>query len=405
MAAAKTRSRLASGWVRSIRRHLKKATPNTAAGSIRDRIDAAGGSLPWAEVMRIALYEPGAGYYRRGVRRIGRGGDFYTAVSVGPAFGELLGLFVERAWRAAGSPREFAIIEQGAHDGTLATDILRGLQHNAPELYRAVHYVIIEPDAAHRATQRETPGVLAEKLSHADHPAALVDVPAGAVFLCNELPDAMPVHRVRFTGGRWSESHVRVAESGGLEFFPAAPSSARLAGELSKIPGAPPEGFVTEVNLAMLDWIRALAAARFNGPVLILDYGHGAEDCFSPAHAGGSLRRYRGHHSDDRVLEDLGECDLTAHVNFTRLAREALDCGMQIVEFIEQGRFLTRLLAESATAGHARRDAAWLRQFQSLTHPGIMGRVFHALVLGKHIDPAGLATPEMTGAARRRLGL
>jgi len=381
------------------------ATPNTAAGIIRDRINAAGGSLPWAEVMRMALYQPGAGYYRRGVRRVGRGGDFYTSVSVGPAFGELLGLFVERAWRAAGSPREFAIIEQGAHDGTLAADILRGLQRNAPELYPAVRYVIIEPDADHRATQRETLGDLAGKLSHAEHPAAPAAARENAVFLCNELPDAMPVHRVRFAGGSWSEFHVRATESAGFEFFSAAPSSARLAGELSTIPGPLPEGFITEVNLAMLDWMRAVAAAPFSGPVLILDYGHNDEDYYSRDRAGGSLRRYRGHQSDDRVLEDLGECDLTAHVNFTRLAREALDCGMQIIEFIEQGRFLTRLLAESAPAGRAPRDAAWLRQFQSLTHPGIMGRAFHALVLGKHIDPASLATPGMTGAARRRLGL
>lgn len=396
---------MASARVRSITRHLKTATPNTAAAIIRDRIRAAGGSLPWAEVMRIALYEPGAGYYRRGVRRIGRGGDFYTSVSVGPAFGELLGLFVERAWRAAGSPGKFAIIEQGAHDGTLARDILGGLQRGAPELCRGVTYVIVEPDAAHRAAQRETLGDLAGKLSHADHPAALADLPANAVFLCNELPDAMPVHRVQFTSGSWRELHVRAAESGGLEFFPAAPPSARLAGELPKFPGEPPEGFITEVNLEMLDWMRALAAARFSGPVLILDYGHGAEDSFVQHPAGGSLRRYRGHRSDERVLEDLGECDLTAHVNFTRLAQEALECGMELVEFIEQGRFLSRLLAESEPAAHAMRDAAWLRQFQTLTHPGIMGRAFHALVLGKDMGPAGRAAPETTRAARRRLGL
>lgn len=354
--------------------------------------------------MRIALHEPGAGYYRRGVRCIGRGGDFYTSVSVGPAFGELLGLFVERAWRAAGSPPDFAIIEQGAHDGTLASDILRGLQQNAPALHTAARYVIVEPDAAHRAAQRETLGALSRKLSHADDPAALADLPADAVFLCNELPDAMPVHRVQFQDGIWTEHHVRVAESGGLEFFSAPPSSQRLAVELARIAGAPPEGFITEVNLDMLDWIRALDAASFSGPVLILDYGHAADDWFSPARAGGSLRRYRAHRSDDRVLEDLGECDLTAHVNFTRLAQEAVDCGMEVIEFIEQGRFLTRLLAGKAPAGDAKPDAAWLRQFQSLTHPGIMGRAFHALVLGKNVEPAGLVTPGMRDAALRRLG-
>jgi SAM-dependent MidA family methyltransferase len=380
------------------------ATANTAPGIIRDRIRAAGGALPWAEVMRLALYEPGAGYYRRGVRRIGRGGDFYTSVSVGPVFGELLGVFAARVWRALGEPDPFTLIEQGAHDGTLAADVLGALERDEPSLFTAVRYQIVEPDETHRAAQRATLGALARKLSHAEELGALAETPEHAVFLCNELPDAMPVHRVRFSEGRWHEMHVRAADDGGFEFVPGKLSSPRLVAELGK-PGAPiPDGFTTEINLAMLDWIGELAAARFRGAVLVLDYGHPAEDSFSPERGAGSLRRYRAHRSDDRVLEDLGECDLTAHVNFTRLAQAAEDGGLEVVEFIEQGRFLTRLLAESAAGRGVARDAAWLRQFHSLTHPGIMGRSFQALVLGKGVAPGKLGTPETRAAARRRLG-
>ncbi len=379
------------------------ATANTATDIIRDRINAAGGSLSWAEVMQIALYEPGAGYYRRGVRRIGRSGDFYTSVSTGPVFGELLGSFIEQAWRATGAPLDFAIIEQGANDGTLAVDILRELQRMSPELFANVQYMIVEPDDAHRVTQRETLGIFANKLSHVDNPAALAEAPEHAVFLCNELPDAMPVHRVQFTGGGWREMHVRVTQSGRLEFFPGPLSSTQLADELFHIRFALPEGFITEVNLAMLDWLRKLAAAHFRGPILIFDYGHSAEDYFAPERRDGSLRRYQAHQTDDRVLENLGECDLTTHVNFTRLAQQALDCGLEISEFIEQGRFLTRLLAGSKSSSDAPRSAVWQRQFHSLTHPGIMGRVFQALVLDKKPGAANPATQNM--AARRRLGL
>ncbi len=379
------------------------ATANSAPGLIRDRIRAAGGALPWAEVMRLALYEPGLGYYRQGVRRIGRGGDFHTSVSVGPAFGELLGLFVARVWRALGEPEEFAIIEQGAHDGTLASDVLRGLERDEPGLFAGVRYWIVEPDETHRAAQRATLGGLGRKLSHVDELRGLADAPSHAVFLCNELPDAMPVHQVEFTGDRWREMQVRGVDGGGFEFVRGELSSARLAGELERAGGAFPEGFKTEINLAMLDWIWELAGARFCGAVLILDYGHSAEEYFSQERGAGSLRRYRAHRSDDRVLEDLGACDLTAHVNFTRLAQEALESGMEVVDFIEQGRFLTRLFADSASSRGVPRDAAWLRQFHSLTHPGIMGRAFQALVLGKGVDVYGIVAPEVTTAARRRL--
>lgn len=381
------------------------ANANTAESIIRDRIHAAGGSLTWAEVMQIALYEPGAGYYRRGVRRIGRQGDFYTSVSVGPVFGELLGHFVEQAWRAAGAPQDFAIIEQGAHDGTLASDILRGLQSKCQELFTAVRYFIVEPDEAHRTAQKMKLGPLADKLSHADKPAGLADLPVHAALLCNELPDAMPVHRAKFTDVGWKEMFVRIASSGGFEFFPGPLSSGRLADELAKNHLSPAAGYITEVNLAMLDWLIELAALPFRGPVLILDYGHNEEEYFAPERRNGSLRRYQDHQSDDRVLESLGKCDLTSHVNFTRLARQALACGLEINDFIEQGRFLTRLFAESDPSSRTPRDAGWLRQFHSLTHPGIMGRTFHALLLGKKTGNDGSISEKMSAAARQRLGL
>src|SRR3954471_10890739 len=102
--------------------------------------------LPWVEVMRLALYEPGLGYYRRGVRRIGRQGDFFTSVSVGPLFGKLLAEFAHQTWAGMGKPGTFTIIEQGAHDGTVARDVLAGCRDTSAELFRAVWYVIIEPD-------------------------------------------------------------------------------------------------------------------------------------------------------------------------------------------------------------------------------------------------------------------
>ncbi len=381
------------------------ATANTAADIIRDRISTAGGSLSWAEVMQIALYEPGAGYYRRAVRHIGRSGDFYTSVSVGPVFGQLLSLFIEQAWLAAGAPQGFAIIEQGAHDGTLAADILSEMQRKLPVLFDTVRYFIIEPDEAHRAAQKETLGIFANKLSHVDNPSALAKAPEHAVFLCNELPDAMPVHRVQFIDGCWKELLVRVASAGGFEFYPGPQSSTRLADELSKINMELPDEFVTEVNLAMLDWMQTLVTARFHGPILILDYGHPAEEYFATERRAGSLRRYKEHQSDDHVLENLGECDLTTHVNFTRLALQALDCGLEISDFIEQGRFLTRLFAESELSSQIPRDAGWLRQFHSLTHPSIMGRAFHALVLGKGMSAAKSITEKTSANACQRLGL
>ena len=80
--------------------------------------------------MAAALYDPELGYYARGTRQVGRGGDFFTSVSVGPLFGNCSPGGFSGDWRESGKPAPWRIIECGAHDGTLAADVLG----RAPEL-------------------------------------------------------------------------------------------------------------------------------------------------------------------------------------------------------------------------------------------------------------------------------
>lgn len=367
---------------------------------VRARIHAAGGRLPWAEVMRLALYEPSLGYYRCGVRRIGRGGDFFTSVSVGPVFGELLAVFIAQVWRALGEPSDFAIIEQGAHDGQLACDMLDALQRRHPDVFRSLRLMIIEPDAPLREAQCKTLNAYASRVVHSTGWGSLTDIPEKSVFICNELPDAMPVHLVQHNADGWSELHVQSDAAAGFAFVPAPLSSKQLTEECDRLGDDFPDGQIVEINLDMLEWVRQISCSV----ALILDYGLPAKELFFPERINGTLRRYRGHQCDDRVLEELGECDLTAHVNFTRLAQEAEDAGFAVEKFIEQGRFLTRLGAHLLSDASCKPDAVWLRQFQTLTHPGMMGRAFHALVLTKNAD-RGMTHKEPRDAARQRLGL
>jgi len=130
-----------------------------------------------------------------------------------------------------------------------------------------------------------------------------------------------------------------------------------------------------------------------------------ARECYSESRNQGTLRRYHRHRSDDRVLESLGECDLTTHVNFTRLAHEAQACGLDLLEFIEQGRFLTKLATGKLKNASGQLKPDWIRQFQTLTHPNHLGMSFHAMVLGKGVGNTADSTPETRAAAKHRLGL
>ncbi|MEZ5384711.1 MAG: SAM-dependent methyltransferase [Prosthecobacter sp.] len=339
---------------------------------LRERISTApGGRLPFAEVMETALYHPEHGYYGTGPRRIGRQGDFFTSVSVGPLFGRLLAMRAVQEWQELGKPADFTIIEQGAHDGQLAEDVIAALGDES------LSYLIVEPNPRYREAQARR---LGDRVQWVEGLAELRPGPRHAFFLCNELPDAFPVHLVRWNGELWRELHVDEA----LQFVEADPSCAELAAEVARLPRDLAPGHTMEINLAMLAWVRDLAQAAFRGAVFIADYGLDAEEFHADSRAGGTLRRYRGHQMDDRVLEDLGECDLTSHIDFTRLIEEATRHGLTQREYDLQGRFLGRVAMPWLKSLEGRPpDAAAMRQFQSLTHPAFMGRSFRCLVLGK----------------------
>lgn len=318
--------------------------------------------------MEMALYHPQHGYYGPGPRRIGRNGDFFTSVSTGPLFGRLLALLARRVWEKLGCPADFTLIEQGAHDGQLAEDILAAID------IPGAHYAIVEPNPNYRTAQRSRLG------NRVDWMDSITEAPEHAVYLCNELPDAFPVHLVRWDGLTWQELHVNAA----LELVPTAPGSPELVAEIQDLPRDLSPGHTIEISIAILDWMREIAKAPFRGAVFIADYGLDAEELL--VRPEGTLRRYRNHQTDDRVFEDLGESDLTTHVNFTRLIAEAQACGLKVADYDHQGRFLTRLAAPwLRTLEGNGFDAATLRQFQSLTHPAILGRSFRCLLLEKDV--------------------
>ena len=344
--------------------------------NLREKLAATpSGRLPFAQVMDLALYHPEHGYYGAGPRKIGRQGDFFTSVSIGPLFGKLLAMYAVQEWQALGEPEDFTLIEQGAHDGQLAEDVLSALGG------KPLRYLIVEPNPKYREAQAKR---LADQVQWVESLEELKDGPKHGFFLCNELPDAFPVHLVRWNGERWEELFVETDGTEDFRFIPGDCSCEELVEEVRHLPHDLETGHTLEMNLAVLAWIRNLAQTAFRGSIFIADYGLDAEEFFADSRADGTIRRYRQHQMDGHVLTDLGECDLTSHVNFTRLIDEAVRQGLTQREYDLQGRLLGRMATAWIQSLEGRPpDAATMRQFNSLTHPALMGRSFRCLVLEK----------------------
>ncbi|MCC6231271.1 MAG: SAM-dependent methyltransferase [Verrucomicrobiales bacterium] len=348
------------------------------------------GPMTLARFMELALYAPGVGYYERPECVVGRVGDFYTSVSVGPMFGFLIASRVA-AWTPGWERIE--VLEAGAHDGRLAADILSALAEHHPACFERVTYHLLEPSPVRRERQRAMLAAYANRVVwHEGWEASTV--PAGGVLVANELLDAFPVHRYGWSASerRWYECGVGLSGEQ-LEWCRLPTGPEFEVPELAEIEPWLRDGWICEQSPAAAAWWRQACRRWRRGWMVTFDYGHEQRWGWRPERPEGSLRAYSAHRVSDRVLADPGGQDLTAHVNFGDLVRVAEQEGWRVETHEPQGRVLTRWAAEILAGGGD--GAAWIqshaRQLQTLTHPTHLGQAFRALVQSKGTNPGDAA--------------
>jgi SAM-dependent MidA family methyltransferase len=358
----------------------RAAATHSLTSILRQRI-AAEGPLCFAGFMAAALYHPEFGYYARGLRQVGRAGDFFTSVSVGPLFGELLARRFLREWSEAGEPVRWRIIECGAHDGTLAADVLAALRRLSTPAFEALEYAIAEPLPVLRQAQGETLRMVAERVRHVSDAGELAADPLPGIAFGNEVLDALPCHLVVWHDGRWHERRVALDEAQGFAWQTVEINDARLLAALAALGGGFPEGFRSELRTGYHDFLAPLASALSSGLMLWLDYGFERVDYYHPARREGTLRTFSRHRAGDDPLVGPGELDLTAHVDFTAVAAAAQALGWQQAAFRSQGAWLMETARDWLLEMEGKPRPGALRQFQTLTHPAQLGGSFHALEL------------------------
>jgi len=343
------------------------------------------GPLPFPSYMGLALYHPEHGYYAQGPGRTGRAGDFYTSVSVGAVFGELMaGQFCE-VWEQLGKPAPFAVLERGASDGAFARDVLTWTARERPDFHAALVYKIDEPLPALARAQRERLAEFGDKVQWG------FGEPAVGVFFANELLDAVPFRRVRWHGREWRELCVGLDEADSFTWVEQELRDYASRRYLAELGDAFPDGYTTEIAPAVATEVWLAGAALREGAVLLCDYGYERAAYYEASRRTGTLRCYRAHRAHEDPFEAPGATDITAHVDWTHAVQRIGAAGCEVLALLDQGHFLTGA-AERTLRGMEGRapDAAaakWLRQFQTLTHPGHLGARFQVLVLGKGLPP------------------
>ena len=354
------------------------------------------GPVTFAWFMEQALYHPEFGYYSAGQAEIGRRGDYFTNVSVGPLFGRLLaGQFAEM-WETLGRPGDFTIVEQGAHHGDFARDVLNAAGEQAPEFFAGLRYCIIEPFPILQQRQAEALRDLGGKVAWEKSLADLE--PFCGVHFSNELIDAMPVHLIRreTDSEEWQERCV--AESGDGFAFVARPiADENLRRQVGRIPPDLPSPYETEINLAALEWIETVARKLARGFVLAVDYGYARDQFYAPERTSGTWQCYAEHRRGSSPLDGIGHTDITAHVEWTSVAERAMECDLTLAGFTDQHHFITGVLSQRTPHESER------RALQTLLHPELLGTRFQYLALAKNVPATPLSGFSFARDARKAL--
>ena len=353
-------------------------------------IGEAGGWLGFDAFMALALYQPGLGYYAHDSQKFGHmpagartidgaqtgGSDFVTAPELSPHFGRTLARQVAEALQATGTDE---VWEFGAGSGALAQQVLDALGD------QVVRYTIVDLSGCLRERQRTRLAAHAGKV----HWATELPARMRGVVLGNEVLDAMPLKLLARLNGVWHERGVAMHAGR----FAYADQSTELRPPL-EVEGN--HDYVTEIHPQAEGFVGTLADRLEAGAVFLLDYGFPEHEYYHPQRSMGTVMCHRAHLADGDALADVGEKDITAHVNFTGIALAGQDAGLEVLGYTSQGRFLLNggLLDGLQDASLAERAMA-----QKLVNEHEMGELFKVIAFGAKGQPVW--TPQGFAAGDR----
>jgi SAM-dependent MidA family methyltransferase len=288
-------------------------------------------------------------------------------VSVGPLFGQLLASQFFEIWERLGKVNDFVIVEQGAHDGQFARDVLEFAQKRLPELFDALHYRILEPFPILEERQRQTLEAFRDKVDWRSSPE-----PFTGVHFSNELLDAIPVRLIR------DGTEKLVGLDGDKFVFVERPVDK------------------TMFNQAALEFIDEIATNLQRGYVIAIDYGFLDEEFQR------TVQVRARHRNLDSPFDQIGDADITMSVHWRSFVERAQANGLRVAGFADQHHFLTGIIStwpdllqarswnstvSSRRVQLAAADRKTKRALQTLLHPEMLGRAFQVIALEKNLDP------------------
>ena len=337
------------------------------------------GWISFDRFMELALYDPEFGYYTGSLRKFGEKGDFVTASEISSFFAKTLSIQFKEIFRSL----DKNIIEIGAGSGKFALEVIQSLDSENID-----HYFILEISHSLRKHQydlliKHLPPHLFSKVLWID------EIPQeyrGIVF-CNELLDALPVDLIKKVSGVYCQKGVGLEND--LFIWKDKPIIDLTIYDHINLESLP-DDYLIEDAIHIKSWINKINESIAKGVVIIIDYGFNHSEYFHEQRSQGTLMCHFKHHAHDNPLIQVGIQDITSHVNFSYVAREASNIGLNINGFISQANFLINCgILELLEKVNIEDSALYMKsvsEIQKLLSPSEMGDLFKVMIIEKSMD-------------------
>jgi len=310
---------------------------DTLNQQVIEAVQQSGGWLPFDTYMNMALFEPKLGYYES--RQVfGAQGDFITGIDLGPWLGLGFADLMLWGWEQLGQPKDWVLLEQGGGSGRLLAQVV---QHLKAFDIHPPQCIAVERSDYMRQRQAE---LYQEKNMQVQIVASLDEVATElpVLLMCNELVDAFPVKSFVYRQGQYRERGVAY-QDGAWQWQEASEAMMSSPDIDADIQDSWDDGYTSEYNPMLTAWQREVARVVGEGFVFCVDYGYAQCEYYRSTRQEGTLMGHQGHQVlDDVLTAEVGSCDITAHVDFTTLARAGEAYGLHASSFITQGGWLAQ---------------------------------------------------------------
>lgn len=293
---------------------------------ISDHI-AINGPISFDLFMELALYSD-EGYYS-GKNKIGITGDYYTSPTLHPIFSAFISTQINYLWEYLGKPYPFNVVELGCGSGVLSKDIVSSFDSVNNGIQDALRYIAVD---------RISPNLTLDKVEfiQSDCPPRVGGV---GIVVANELFDAFPVKRFEIISGVPQEILVGMSEQDELiEIISPDTFTPSVIEYIVKFDL--PEGYRGVVNSNFSQYFESLSKTLDKGFFITFDYGYEEQDYYSKNRSNKHIQTYFKHIDGLRILDNVGEQDITSHVNFTSVINSGAKHGFESVILKSQSDWL-----------------------------------------------------------------